>query len=512
MSTLRTSWLALLAAAHAASGQDILPDPPLGEATVVLTEIASGLAGPVAGVTQVFPTDLAPFPDGSGRLGVMTLGGVVRLIDPVRGLLDAPYLVTANADTQVASGNFGMVALAFHPDFAEPGGPGFGRLYTIETEFEAAGTPDFAGSLLPTGFGGRHHDVLYEYTADDPAADVFTGSRREIFRVLQPGWDHNVMDLAFGTGEERGLLYITSGDGANASPGDSPVRDNAQFLGNVFGKVLRIDPLGANAVNGRYGVPADNPFVGVPDALPEIYTYGHRSPYRLTVDRATGDLWLGEVGQAQVEEINRLAPGANFGWPFKEGSFLFDEADHTNAQTDPDLDANGTGDFADANGLTDPVFELDHGSSVSITGGFVYRGARVPTLAGRYVFADAFRSGVWAGDPSLGPVAGQTGPVERLRIADSGAPEPFGVVSIGEDGAGELYLLTIDARVLRIDPAACGPADLAPPLGQLNFFDLSAYLAAFNAADPAADLAAPNGVFNFFDVAAYLGLYNLGCP
>ena len=495
-----------------AAAQDLLPDPLPSSFAIRLDPVASGLSGSIAGLPQYFPTDLAPFPDNSGRMLIMTLGGVVRLIRTDSGLNSTPYLITHNANTQIAPGNFGMTSIAFHPDFALPNAPGWGRFYTIETEFETAGIPDFAGSLLPTGFGGRHHDVLYEYRADDPAADTFAGSRREILRVLQPGWDHNLFDLAFGVGQDRELLYITSGDGANASPGYSPVRDNAQFLGNVFGKTLRLDPLGSNSANRHYGIPSSNPFVGNPGALPEIYSYGHRAPYRLTADRATGDLWLGEVGQRQIEEINRIHPGANYGWPFKEGSFLFDIFNHNNAQPDPDLDGNGTGDFADANGLSDPIFELDHGTSISITGGFVYRGARIPSLTGLYIFADALRPGLWVGDPSIGPVANQSGPVESLQIDPQGVPLPLGVISIGEDADGELYLLTIDGRVLRVDPAPCGPADLAAPFGVLNFFDVAEFITAFNLRQPVADLSEPTGVFNFFDVAAFIALYNAGCP
>lgn len=514
---MNRSWLViptLIAASGLARGADqaLLPPPPLSPTLVRLTPVADGLSGSIDGVTQYFATDLAPIPDGSGRLLLMTLGGVVRLIDPDDGLSPAPYLVTANPDTLIVPANFGMVSIAPHPDFATPGAPGFARFYTIETEPVTAGVPDFDDSLQQNAFGGQHHDVVYEYTASDPDADVFAGERREILRVEQPGFDHNITDLAFGIGDDRGLLYITSGDGANAGEGIAPIRNNARSLGTVHGKVLRIDPLGSDSANGRYGVPPDNPFVGTPNARAEIFTLGHRSPYRLTVDRLTGELWLGEVGQIQVEEVNRLEPGHDYGWSLKEGSFLFDQTDHDNDQPDPDLDSNGTGDFADANALTDPVFELDHRTSRSLTGGFVYRGTRVPALAGMYVFADAFSPGIYAGDPSVGPVSAQTGPVERLAVSPDGVAQPLGVISIGEDDAGELYLLTIDGRVLRIDPAPCSAFDLALPLGVLNFFDIAAYIASYAAGDTSADLAAPFGTLNFFDITAYVAGYSQGCP
>lgn len=489
--------------------QDLLPSPPDGTIRVNLTPVATGLLGQIQGISQILPSDMAPFPDGSGRIAVLTLGGVVRLLDENAALSPNPYLITTNDATQIAPGNFGIISIAFHPDFAQLGEPGYGKFYVIETEDVSAGTPDFDDSLQQNAFGGQHHDVLYEYTADDPSSDTFSGSKREVLRIEQPGWDHNVFDLAFGIGAERGILYVTSGDGGNAPAGDALIRENAQYRLNPFGKILRIDPLGSNSANGKYGIPSDNPFITDPNTLDEIYSLGHRAPFRLTVDRATGDLWLGEVGQNQVEEINRIVAGANYGWSLKEGSFLFDELDLSNNQPDPDLDNNGTGDFADSMGFTDPVFELDHETAVSITGGFVYRGSAIPTLQGRYVFADGFGNGLFHGHPSNGPVSGGTGGVERFVFGTTGVPMPFGVISIGEDLAGELYLLTLDGRVLRLDPAPCSAADLYPD-GALDFFDVSTFLQLLSNMDPRADFSA-DGSYDFFDISAYLSVYMNGC-
>lgn len=501
--------ISLFASGAQCVDQDLLEDPPTSTQPVRLTEIASGLFGDAAGVTQFFPTDLAPFPDGSGRLAVSTLGGVVRLIRPDGTLDPTPYLVATNPSSDIDPGHYGMTSIAFHPDFAVPGAPGEGKFYLIETEDRNAGTPDFDGSIDPVSFGGPHHDVLYEYTATDTSADLFSGSKREVLRVEQPGWDHNVTDLTFGVGPARGYLHLTSGDGSNGNEGTPPIRDNPQFLGNVFGKILRIDPLGGDSANGQYGIPPGNPFVGVVGALPEIYSYGHRSPYRLTVDRATGALWLGEVGQRQIEEVNIVTAGANYGWPLKEGSFLFNELDHDDNQPDPDLDMNGTGDFADANNLIDPVFELDHQSSRSVTGGYVYRGAQIPALGGRYVFGDAVSNALYIADPSGGPVSGQTGGVERLAIDPSGDPMPFGTISIGEDAEGELYILGLDGRIVRIDRLPCD-ADLNDD-AVASFPDVGLFLAAFAAADPAADFTG-DGSVGFPDVGAYLAAFAAGCP
>lgn len=502
--------IAMLSATGIVSAQDVLPTPPESSIEVRLTPVASGLSTVIDGVPQLFATDFAPIPDGSGRVLVMTLGGVVRVLDTEDGLLPEPFLLIPGDDTQIEPSNFGMTSIAIHPSYAQKGSPGYGKFYTIETERADAGVADFAGSLDPLAFGGQHQDVVYEYTADDIGADTFSGSKRELLRVLQPGWDHNLFDLAFGIGSDADHMYISSGDGANAGESDAVIRDNAQFLGNVFGTILRIDPLGNNSENGAYGIPPNNPFVGNPDALPEIYSYGHRSPYRLSVDTENGTLWLGEVGQRQIEEVNTIHAGANYGWPLKEGSFLFDEFDHLNARPDPDLDMNGTGDFADDNGLSDPVFELDHDTSISITGGFVYRGNAIPHLRNQYLFADAVLPGIYAGPADATPVANETGQLARLRIDPKGAPAPPGVISIGQDMNGELYLLTIDGRILRVDPSPCGPADLFPD-GSLDFFDITAFLTAFNDEDAAADFDA-NGRFDFFDITAFIQQFNLGCP
>ncbi|MFK7759513.1 MAG: PQQ-dependent sugar dehydrogenase [Phycisphaerales bacterium] len=489
--------------------QDLVDDPTQGPIRIRITEIASGFTGAVNGMTQFLPTDLDTIPDGSGRLCVQTLGGVIRLIDPVSGLQAEPYLVTVNSNSQVNAGLFGMTSLAFHPDFASQGSPGFGKLYTIETELQTAGTPDFDGSLVQNGFGGIHHDVVYEYTTTTPSSNVFTGSKRELLRVEQPGSDHNVVDLVFGAGSDSSNLYITSGDGANASKGVSLIRQNPQTLSNVFGKILRIHPLGTNSTNGQYGIPADNPFVGDASVLPEIYSYGHRSPYRLTVDQTTGILWLGEVGQIQIEEINQVTSGSNYGWPLKEGSFLFDETDLDNNQIDPDLDSNGTGDFADANQLTDPIFELDHQTARSITGGYVYRSDSIPDLNGNYVFADAFGNGLYYAAPADGPVSGENGNVRTFLVDPAGIQVPFGAISIGQDQDNELYLLTFDGRVLKLNAWPCNGADFFPD-GALNFIDVSTFLSTYSAQSSDADLT-EDGQLNFQDISAFLSIFSSGC-
>ena len=288
-----------------------------------LETVATGLVGTVGGTDQIFPTELVPFRDGSGRLLVGTLGGVLRLIDAAGVLAATPYLdttseVTINGDNGNAS--FGLTCIAFHPDFAVPGAPGFGRFYTVEPEVtRTEPPPDFPGIGADQGGSNPAHDrVLYEYTPDDPAADVFVGTKREVLRIHEHRRGHDIGDLAF---DSAGYLVISSGD--------TVVPGSAQELTNVFGVLLRIDPLAPAAtpgsadpvsINGQYRVPADNPFLDDPSAIDEIYAYGLRNPYRISTDPADGQLYVTSNGDSSRESAYAVDAGDNLGWPLLRGN------------------------------------------------------------------------------------------------------------------------------------------------------------------------------------------------
>ena len=301
-----------------------------------------------------------------------------RFADDLIDLSD-PASPTYNPEFAVLEAN-GLVSVAFHPDFASKNAAGYGRFYTLESENNGVGTPDFAGSvidpqLLP------HRQALYEYTLNS-ALDVMcdatcASTKREIFRVAQPGWHHNLGDLLFA---EDGTLFISSGDGSTTGNGDPQISDNGQIVQNIFGTILRIDPLGTDGVNGQYGVPADNP--SIPDALPEVYAYGLRNPYRLAWEESTGDLYAGDVGKNSIESVERIVVGGNHGWNLKEGSFLYDRVTQSVTE-DVDSNGNGIGDVAEANNLIEPVFEYDHDDGVSVIGGAFHQG--IPGLDGHYV-------------------------------------------------------------------------------------------------------------------------------
>jgi glucose/arabinose dehydrogenase len=360
-----------------------------------------------------------------------------------------------------------MTAIAFDPGFAVEASPGYGKFYTINP------VPGDGGGVVPD-FGAtefqNHQDVVTEWTLADPARNdwdpLMGDSNRDLFRVGRTTQIHNVVALAIGP--EDGLLYVSSGDG---SAGDSP-----QDPRTVAGTILRIDPHGTNSVNGKYGIPPDNPFVGNDtikfysvahpagidiDPLDEVFAYGFRSPYRMHFDRATGDLWVGDVGQSDVEEVNLVLPGRNYGWNIKEGS-LRSGQDLGSSRVEADTPAlnnwsNFTETLADWFGLTDPVFEYDHDEGVVVVGGFVYRGAALPELAGRYVFGDLGdqkpTARLFSGDPA-------TGAFDQLRIDpdsilfSNGELLPTRLLSIGEDADGELLLATV-----AIDPRSGGGLD-----------------------------------------------------
>ncbi len=322
--------------------------------------------------------------DGSGRLFAVEQAGTIRVIRDGR-LESRPYLDLR--DRVASGGERGLLGLAFATTFALDG-----RFFVDATD--------------PDG-----NTFVAELRAPDPAADVADpATARVILRIAQPFPNHNGGGII---ARPDGTLWIGSGDGG--SEGD-PL-GNGQRLTTLLGKLLRIDPTAAGSA--PYTVPSDNPFAGRPDARGEIWAYGLRNPWRFSFDRATGDLWIGDVGQDRWEEVDRVRAGdpggRNFGWNVMEGRHCFSPA--VGCATA---------------GLTLPVAEYDHGQGCAITGGFVYRGSAIPGLAGTYLYSDSCSGRIWGLD------AAADAPQPRL-LASSGAS----IVSFGEDDAGELYVADI---------------------------------------------------------------------
>ncbi|MEO1064273.1 MAG: PQQ-dependent sugar dehydrogenase [Actinomycetota bacterium] len=266
--------------------------------------------------------------------------------------------------------------------------------------------------------------VIAEYPLTSSGGDEphpIAGARRQLLEIDQPFGNHNGGDLHVGP---DGNLWISSGDGG--SSGDP--QNNAQNRRNLLGGILRIDPTPTPG-GAAYTVPDDNPFVGDSAGLDELWAYGLRNPWRISFDRSTDDLWIGDVGQGRREEINVEpagdAGGRNYGWRILEGTLPFGGSPQA--------------------GLTGPIHEYGHtGGRCSVTGGVVYRGAELAGLEGRYLFGDFCSGEVW----TLRPV-GDGAEVERL----SGVTVPQ-LVAFGEDVDGEVWLLSLGGGVFRLDPTA----------------------------------------------------------
>jgi glucose/arabinose dehydrogenase len=381
-----------------------------GDLTIELTTIADGMASPVA---------LDAPDDGSGRLFIADQDGRAWVVTAT-GRLPTPLLDIRNR--LVLLGGYderGLLGLALHPNFAQ--NP---LLYTYSSE-PNTGTPDFPSGL---GTTNNHQSVLAEWRIDTTDSNrVDLASRREILRVDKPQSNHNGGALHFGP---DGYLYFTIGDGGGANDvaaGHVP-GGNAQDLNRALGKLHRIDVDTRNSINGQYGIPTDNPFVAT-EGLDEIFAYGFRNPFAFSFDRLTGQLYLADVGQNKLEEIDIVIKGGNYGWNIREGNAWFDAAGNIVTAPVRPPPAN----------LLDPIAIYDHDDGSAIIGGHVYRGTAIPALAGRYVFGD------WG---SFNAPSGRlfyldaTNGVKELRIGTEDRPLRQWLKAIGEGPDGELYVLT----------------------------------------------------------------------
>jgi glucose/arabinose dehydrogenase len=345
----------------------------------------------VAGLDD--PLDLQSVPGDNERLYVVQQGGRIRVVRSGQ-LQSAPFLDVAGRIS--TGGERGLLGLAFHPQFAT------NRRFFVNY----------------TNRAGDTHIAEFRASSAD-AADA--GSERVLLVVGQPFANHNGGGLAF---DNSGRLLIALGDGGS---GGDP-QNNGQRLETLLGKILRIDVDGASP----YGVPADNPFLATGGARGEIWAYGLRNPFKIAVDRPSGDLYIGDVGQNRIEEIDvGLATrrgGENYGWRLTEGTQCFNP---------------GSG--CDRAGQTGPVYEYTHSEGCSVTGGVVYRGCRVPALAGTYFFAD-FCSGLVRSFRFAG------GSATELRDWTSSFRGVNSPSSFGLDASGEVYIVDYDGELYRIEP------------------------------------------------------------
>lgn len=428
------SMLILCSALGVAIAGDGLGDPierdiEPGAIQVALEPVAGGMTAPNWGIFAPGHPDRLFVVDQDGILWAVDLATRTKTV-----FLDVSALLV---ELGIAGpGSFderGFLGVAFHPGYATNG-----LLYTYTSE-PARAPADF--STMPPDTLADHQSVVSEWRVADPGNPGSRPgpSRRVLMTVDQPQFNHNAGAMNFGP---DGMLYIALGDGGNADDqgvGHSP-QGNGQDPANILGDIIRIDPAGTNSANGRYGIPADNPFLARAGFAPEIFAYGFRNPFRFSFDRLTGALYAADVGQNNIEEVDIVSAGGNYGWRLKEGTFLFDPAgaELKGVRSDGFVFANAPGRPA---GVTDPIAQYDHDEGIAVVGGFVYRGVGVPALAGRYLFGENSRR-----------LKNEHGRVfyldARNRVFEAlDGPIGFSVLGTGEDAQGELYVMVNETGV-----------------------------------------------------------------
>lgn len=366
--------------------------------------------------------------DGSGRLVASDQHGAIYSFMPDD---QTPRLLLNVADALSSFGfedgnQKGLRSFAFHPNLANQGADGFGRLYTsVSTDSAVPGS-------------GDHDSVVYEWTLNNVGEVNAAVAPREVLRVAQPYGDHNIGRIGFNPNvqpgdSDYGMLYIAMGDGGNTR---NPLNPNGQDTSSLLGSILRINPI-EDAAGPAYRIPSDNPYVTDPEFRPEIWAYGLRNPHQFSWDLGgDGAMFIADIGQDNIEEVNIGNAGSNYGWPVREGTF--DLTGFNSAR--PMASANLPADHA-SDSFEYPVAQYDHApgdggflrSSLAIAGGFVYRGTLVPELVGKYIFGDFSnnRGPIYAVD-----VADlvQRDDFADLANFDNGYLSPFAEVQLMKDG------------------------------------------------------------------------------
>lgn len=400
---------------------DPLPPVPTSEGVIVVG-LRDFAELPAVDGRPARPMRLTDEP-GTRRMFVSDMWGLVHAIgydgrlNPYLDVRDERWGVSLSRPEPAPIMELGIQSLAFHPQFAAAGTPGYGKLYTWLDTSDKAPAPDF----VPGGGQDTHDIVLLEWTARDPGADTYDGGPpRELLRARQPFDNHNGGRIAFNPtvrpGDlDFGMLYVGMGDGGAA--GDE--LDLAQNLASVFGKILRIHPLGSNSANGRYGIPADNPYAqdGVERTLGEIWASGLRNPQGFDWDAATGNLLVADIGQSVVEELSFAPKGADLGWNTWEGSYRYASQTRVDA-ADPRADPR----------ITYPVAEFDQQDPLlqplaAAAGVVVYRGDGIPQLTGRVLWGDKTSGEVFY-VPADGLRSGGQAPVRRVLFRSGAANVP----------------------------------------------------------------------------------------
>lgn len=342
------------------------------------------------------PVDYQHAADGSNRVFVVEQRGVISVFEDDPAVNNKKEFLDIENQVDDSSNEMGLLGLAFHPDYRNNGY--FYVNYTTDNP-------------------RRTHISRFQVSSDNPE-QAMKDSEVILLEYEQPYGNHNGGQVSFGP---DGFLYIAVGDGG---AGGDP-HEHGQNAETLLGTILRIDV--DQQENGKsYGIPEDNPFAGNDEGYrEEIYAYGLRNPWRFSFDSETGQMWTGDVGQNQYEEINIVENGGNYGWNITEGFHCFEPENN-----------------CDSSETILPVWEYDHSrGDVSITGGFVYRGPTLSELEGKYVFADYASGRVWALDFS------DLSKPQNTEIADA----DFAISSFGTNADNELFVCAFDGNIYKIE-------------------------------------------------------------
>lgn len=431
--------------------RDPIPEKiPLSELVVNIKEFARFPPSSKDGkhpLTRI--TKLAAQP-GSGDLFVNDLRGKFYKLKDGKPIvfLDISRLRPAFIDEPGLGSGFG--SFAFHPLFEKNG-----LFYTTHTEKPASAKADFSYN---DSIKVEEQWVLTEWKVNDIHADTFAGTSRELLRANMVSYAHGMQEITFNPNAKPGsadfgLLYIGVGDGSSVQLGFPFITGGKN---KIWGTVLRIDPLGKNSANGRYGIPADNPFVKDkdPNTKKEVYAYGFRNPHRITWTKAN-EMLVSNIGQTNIESIEWIRPGHNYGWPVREGSFLFDAKG--NLDNVFALAANDS-----SYGITYPVAQFDHDEGSAICGGYEYNNITIPELKGKFLFGDIPTGRLFF--INTADIHQPNGaPIQEWKVTIDHVPASLKQVCgssrvdlhFGMDAEGEMYILTkSDGKLYRIESAS----------------------------------------------------------
>lgn len=391
----------------------LAPARATGSTTIGTERVFPNLRFADSGGGSRNPILLLQAPDDRSRWFVVERFGAVKVFDNNPAVAAASVFVDIGARVESSCAECGLLGMAFHPDF-----PTTPRVYLVYT------------SLVRTITGGPDTH-LSEFTSPDGGLTLDPASERVIITIPKSSVHHHGGGIIFGP---DGYLYFGTGDGNSAR------RNDAQDLRTLLGKVLRIDIRGETG-SALYRIPADNPFAASTaschvngsspgtENCPEIWAWGLRNPWRWSFDRQTGDLWLGDVGESESEEVNRVVRGGNYGWRCFEGTH-----------------DTGRGCGTPVGPMLPPIAEYSHTLGRAVTGGYVYRGTAVPGLIGRYVFGDFVSGQIWHIPTDTAPTMTMT----------AGLDSGLNISSFAEDLDGELYAVNMRGDLYRITGSTTG--------------------------------------------------------